>query len=207
MTVNNNMYTVQNKLTSQHKIINLSKQCFGFWLYLMSDCILFATLFAVYFIMKNNTAYGPSGQDIFQFTTVVFESIALLLSTITYTIAKISIYRKKEIQSILFLLFTLFFGLIFIIFECREFYSLILKGYGPSRSGFLSAFFTIIVTHGFHIFCGIVWILILLLQIIKFGITRIIEIRISCLGLFWHFLDIVWICIFTFVYLIGLYNV
>jgi len=204
MTVNNIINTIEIQDNSHTNTKNTSKKIFGFWLYLVSDCILFATMFSVYFVMSDSVSDGPSGKDIFKLSFVILETIFLLLSTISYGMVKILIYKKRLIYTIIALLITFIFGLIFISLELFEFYTLIIKGYGPCRSGFLSAFFTLVTTHGIHVFFGMIWILVMVFQIIKFGITQIIRIRIECLSLFWHFIDLVWICVFTFVYLIGI---
>ncbi|CAL4324496.1 cytochrome o ubiquinol oxidase subunit III [Buchnera aphidicola] len=202
MIINNLIPIVEmNKKKYINDVIE-SKKIFGFWLYLISDCILFATMFSVYFVMVNNTADGPTGKDIFKLSFILLETILLLFSTISYGLVKISVYQNRLMNTVIFLFITFFFGLGFIGLEFFEFYSLIKKGYGPSRSGFLSAFFTLVATHGIHVFFGVFWVLVMICQIIKFGISKTTYIRILCLGLFWHFLDLVWICLFTFVYLI-----
>lgn len=204
MTVNNIINTIEIKNNSHINTTTESKKIFGFWLYLVSDCILFATMFSVYFVMSDNISDGPSGKDIFKLSFVVLETIFLLLSTVSYGMVKILVYRKKLIHTIIALLITFIFGLSFISLELFEFYTLIIKGYGPFRSGFLSAFFTLVAMHGIHVFFGMIWILVMICQIMTFGITHIMRIRIACLSLFWHFIDLVWICVFTFVYLIGI---
>lgn len=202
MIINNLIPIIEmNKKKYSNDVIE-SKKIFGFWLYLISDCILFATMFSVYFVMVNNISDGPIGKDIFKLSFILSETILLLFSTISYGMVKISVHQKRLMNTVIFLFITFFFGLGFIGLEFFEFYSLIIKGYGPSRSGFLSALFTLVGAHGIHVFFGIIWVLVMICQIIKFGISKITHIRIVCLGLFWHFLDLVWICLFTFVYLI-----
>ncbi|HXK00532.1 MAG TPA: cytochrome o ubiquinol oxidase subunit III [Buchnera sp. (in: enterobacteria)] len=204
MTVNNMINTITIKENTSINTTTESKKIFGFWLYLVSDCILFATMFSVYFVMVDNISDGPSRKDIFKLSSVVLETIFLLLSTISYGTVKILVYKERFLYTIIALLITFIFGLSFISLEFFELHTLIIKGFGPNRSGFLSAFFTLIVMHGLHVFFGMIWILVIIFQIIKFGITKIMRIRIVCLSLFWHFIDLVWICVFTFVYLIGI---
>ncbi|WP_343190228.1 cytochrome o ubiquinol oxidase subunit III [Buchnera aphidicola (Mollitrichosiphum nigrofasciatum)] len=178
------------------------KKILGFWFYLMSDCIIFATLFAVYAVMVNNVALGPSGVEIFKLPLVVLETIILLISSFTYGIFLVFIIKKKK-NILLFLFLTFFLGIVFCGLELYEFYTLIQENYGPYTSGFLSAFFALIGMHGIHVIVGLVWILVMVYQILFFGINKLIFGRLMCLGLFWHFLDILWIFIFTFVYLFG----
>ncbi|XBC38612.1 MAG: cytochrome o ubiquinol oxidase subunit III [Buchnera aphidicola (Melaphis rhois)] len=183
--------------------ISWSNKLFGFWLYLMSDCIVFATLFSVYMVMKDNVANGPSGPDIFNFPVVILESLLLLFSSFSYSFIFLEIKKCNKIKFIFWLIITFLLGLIFLILEIFELYSFIQKGYSPSRSGFLSAFFTLLSVHGIHVFSALIWILVMIKQIKKFGITREVYTKVCCLSLFWHFLDIIWIFVFSEVYLIG----
>jgi len=176
---------------------------FGFWIYLMSDCILFATLFATYAVLVNNTAGGPSGKDIFDLHFVLIETFLLLFSSITYGIAIISMNKGNKDQINLWLTLTFLLGLSFVTMEIFEFHELIIKGYGPDRSAFLSSFFALVATHGIHVSAGLFWIIIMIIQIIKRGLSIINQTKLMCLSLFWHFLDIIWICVFTIVYLLG----
>ena len=180
-----------------------SNKIFGFWIYLMSDCIIFATLFATYGVMVNNIAGGPAGKDIFELPFVLVETALLLLSSITYGMAVINMNKGSKSAVNSWLALTFLFGLGFIAMEIYEFHHLIAEGFGPQRSGFLSAFFTLVGTHGLHVTSGLVWMLILMYQISKRGLTATNRTRILCLSLFWHFLDVVWICVFTIVYLMG----
>lgn len=176
---------------------------FGFWIYLMSDCILFASLFATYAVLVNGTAGGPSGKDIFELPFVLVETFCLLFSSITYGFAMLGMNKgnKAAVNGWLFL--TFLFGLGFIGMELYEFHHLIAEGYGPQRSGFLSGFFALVATHGLHVTCGLIWILIMMVQVSRRGLTEVNKTRLMCLSLFWHFLDVVWICVFTVVYLMG----
>ncbi|MGY3096922.1 cytochrome o ubiquinol oxidase subunit 3 [Pantoea agglomerans] len=180
-----------------------SNKVFGFWIYLMSDCIIFATLFATYAVMVNNTAGGPAGKDIFELPFVLVETALLLLSSITYGMAVISMNKEQKGAVIGWLALTFLFGLGFIGMEIYEFHHLIAEGFGPDRSGFLSGFFTLVGTHGLHVTSGLIWMLVLMFQISKRGLNATNRTRIMCLSLFWHFLDVVWICVFTVVYLMG----
>ena len=180
-----------------------ANKVFGFWIYLMSDCIIFATLFATYAVMVNNTAGGPAGKDIFELPFVLVETALLLLSSITYGMAVIAMNNQNKGSVISWLALTFLFGAGFIGMEIYEFHHLIKEGFGPDRSGFLSAFFTLVGTHGLHVTSGLIWMAVLMFQISKRGLTESNRTRIMCLSLFWHFLDVVWICVFTVVYLMG----
>ncbi|WP_130834229.1 cytochrome o ubiquinol oxidase subunit III [[Erwinia] mediterraneensis] len=180
-----------------------ANKIFGFWIYLMSDCIIFATLFATYAVMVNSTAGGPAGKDIFELPFVLVETALLLLSSITYGMAVISMNHDNKGAVNGWLALTFLFGLGFICMEIYEFHHLIAEGFGPDRSGFLSGFFTLVGTHGLHVTSGLIWMLVLMYQIAKRGLTSTNRTRILCLSLFWHFLDVVWICVFTVVYLMG----
>ncbi|CAX58532.1 MULTISPECIES: cytochrome o ubiquinol oxidase subunit III [Erwiniaceae] len=180
-----------------------ANKVFGFWIYLMSDCIIFATLFATFGVMVNSTAGGPAGKDIFELPFVLGETALLLLSSITYGFAVISMNKGSKGSVISWLMLTFLFGAGFIAMEIYEFHHLIMEGFGPQRSGFLSAFFTLVGTHGLHVTSGLIWMAVLMYQVSKRGLTPTNRTRILCLSLFWHFLDVVWICVFTIVYLMG----
>mgnify|MGYP006184567567 FL=1 len=175
----------------------------GFWLYLMTDCILFASLFATYAVLSGSFAGGPSGHDIFQLDFVAVETLFLLLSSITFGFAMLKMFDGKKAGVLGWLAVTFLFGAGFIAMEIYEFHHLIAEGFGPQRSGFLSAFFALVGTHGLHVTAGLIWMAIMMYQINKHGITPTAKTRMSCLSLFWHFLDVVWICVFTVVYLMG----
>jgi len=176
---------------------------YGFWIYLMTDCILFASIFAIYAVLVNNVAGGPSGHDIFELPYVLGETACLLLSSITYGFAMLAMHKGNKSGVLGWLFVTFLFGLGFIGMEVNEFHLLISEGYGPNRSGFLSAFFTLVGTHGLHVTSGLIWMAILMYQVSKNGLTSTNQTRLSMLSLFWHFLDVVWICVFTVVYLMG----
>ncbi|MDF3031759.1 MAG: cyoC [Moraxellaceae bacterium] len=175
----------------------------GFWLYLMSDCLIFACLFAVYGVLGRSYAGGPTGAELFDLKLVAVNTAMLLLSSITYGFAMIAML-KRNVRGVLgWLAVTGLFGLAFVGIELYEFAHLIHQGAGPQRSAFLSAFFALVATHGLHVSFGIVWLVVLMLQVRKLGLTGPNQRRLVCLSMFWHFLDVVWIGVFTFVYLMG----
>jgi cytochrome o ubiquinol oxidase subunit III len=176
---------------------------FGFWLYLMTDCILFASVFATYAVLFMNTAGGVSGKDIFELDFVLVETFALLLSSITYGFAMIAAHKGNKGGTIRWLIATFLLGAVFISMEVYEFHHLIAAGHGPSGSAFLSAFFALVGMHGLHVAAGMLWMIVMILEVNRRGLAPRTMTRLSCLSLFWHFLDIVWICVFTVVYLMG----
>ncbi|HEX7640897.1 MAG TPA: cytochrome o ubiquinol oxidase subunit III [Burkholderiaceae bacterium] len=175
----------------------------GFWLYLMSDCLIFACLFATYAVLGRNYAGGPTGAEIFELPIVGLNTSLLLLSSITYGFAMLEMYKKNLGTTMVWLVVTGLFGAGFIFFEVSEFVHLIAEGAGPQRSGFLTSFFALVGTHGLHVSFGLVWLVTLLFQLKKHGLTAANKRRLMCLSLFWHFLDLIWIGVFTFVYLMG----
>ncbi|QXG26566.1 cytochrome o ubiquinol oxidase subunit III [Pseudomonas viridiflava] len=180
-----------------------SMSVFGFWIYLMTDCILFATLFAGYAVLRDSVAGGPSTVDIFELPYVLTETMLLLFSSITYGYAMLAMNRDDRTGVLRWLGVTFLLGAAFIAMEINEFHHLIQQGYGPDRSGFLTAFFTLVGTHGAHVLTGLVWMVVLMWQVHSRGLTTVHATRLSCLSLFWHFLDVVWICVFTVVYILG----
>ena len=175
----------------------------GFWIYLMSDCLIFACLFATYAVLGRNYAGGPTGAQIFELPMVGLNTALLLFSSITYGFAMLMMQKKDLPVTMIWLVITGLFGAGFIYLELSEFTHLILEGAGPQRSGFLTSFFALVGTHGLHVSFGIVWLIVLLFQLKKHGITPANQRRLMCLSMFWHFLDVVWIGVFTFVYLMG----
>jgi cytochrome o ubiquinol oxidase subunit 3 len=175
----------------------------GFWLYLMSDCLIFAILFATYAVLGRSYAAGPSGADLFDLPVVATNTALLLLSSITYGFAMIGMQSGNKRAVLAWLAITGVFGLGFLSLELSEFAHLIHEGAGPGRSAFLSSFFTLVGTHGLHVTFGCVWLVTLMAQVAKFGLTRENKRRLVCLSMFWHFLDVVWIGVFTIVYLMG----
>ncbi|MBK4714573.1 MULTISPECIES: cytochrome o ubiquinol oxidase subunit III [Tenebrionibacter/Tenebrionicola group] len=180
-----------------------ANKIFGFWIYLMSDCIIFACLFATYAVLVNGTAGGPTGKDIFELPFVLVETFLLLFSSITYGMAVIAMNNNNQSKVLTWLALTFLFGAGFIGMEIYEFHKLIAEGYGPDRSGFLSAFFTLVGTHGLHVTSGLIWMAVMMYQVSRRGLTSTNRTRLMCLSLFWHFLDVVWICVFSVVYLMG----
>ena len=176
---------------------------FGFWIYIMSDCILFASIFATYAVLCHNYAGGPTGKEIFELPYVLTETFLLLFSSVTYGMAMLALTSAKRAQVLLWLAITFLFGIGFVGMEIHEFGHLIAEGHGPDKSAFLSAFFTLVGTHGLHVTCGLIWMAFMMFQVARGGLGGSIKRRLTCLSLFWHFLDIVWICVFTVVYLMG----
>ncbi|HUI69403.1 MAG TPA: cytochrome o ubiquinol oxidase subunit III [Spirochaetia bacterium] len=180
-----------------------SIRLFGFWVYLMSDCILFASLFVTFAVLHTSYAGGPTGKDIFALPGVLVETICLLTSSFTCGLANVAMKRGVRTGVMGWLAATFLLGAAFVCLEASEFGRLILEGSGPGRSAFLSAFFTLVSTHGLHVTCGLLWMAVLVVRIARKGLNAVTSTRFMMLSLFWHFLDIVWICVFTFVYLIG----
>jgi cytochrome o ubiquinol oxidase subunit 3 len=175
----------------------------GFWLYLMSDCLVFASLFAAYGVLGRNYAGGPSGADLFDLRLVAINTSLLLLSSITYGFAVIAMARNRRPTTLIWLALTGLLGAGFVGIELHEFAHLIEEGNGPQRSAFLSSFFALVGTHGLHVSFGIVWLVTLMIQITKHNLIAANKRRLMCLSMFWHFLDVIWIGVFTFVYLMG----
>ncbi|WP_024275028.1 cytochrome o ubiquinol oxidase subunit III [Hyphomicrobium sp. B1] len=175
----------------------------GFWLYLMSDCLIFAVLFATYGVLGGNFAAGPSPKDLFDLPLVAVNTSMLLFSSITYGFAVLEMQKNRKQGMLMWLAITMAFGAAFIGIELFEFTHMILEGATPQRSAFLSSFFTLVGTHGLHVTFGIIWMITLMVQVTRFGLNEPNKRRILCLSMFWHFLDVVWIGVFTFVYLMG----
>ena len=176
----------------------------GFWIYLMSDALLFASLFASFGVLSSSYAGGPTPQEIFALPLVALNTAILLVSSITFGFAMLAMEVGKVRSTQLWLLVTALLGASFVGIELYEFTELIHEGATPQRSGFLSAFFTLVGTHGLHVSTGIVWIFVMLAQLGQRGLIVENKRRLLCLGMFWHFLDVVWIGVFTFVYLLGM---
>jgi cytochrome o ubiquinol oxidase subunit III len=179
-----------------------SESVFGFWAYLMTDCVLFASLFAAFAMFALQTAGGPTPKQLFDLTDVGYETALLLMSSLTFGFAMISAHHRKQPMVLAWLGVTFLLGAGFLYLELHEFAHLIAEGAGPNRSAFWSAFFTLVGTHGLHVTFGMIWMLVLMVQmVLKTGTDERRMRRLACLSLFWHFLDIVWICVFSFVYL------
>jgi cytochrome o ubiquinol oxidase subunit 3 len=180
------------------------QRAFGFWLYLMSDAIIFSLLFATYAVMARNNAGGPTANTLFSLPNAFTETMLLLFSSITFGLATLAMKSGEKERMLSWLAVTFLLGLGFVGLEIREFHGMVRAGAGPDRSGFLSAFFTLVGTHGLHVTFGLIWILIMTSQVIIKGLTVPVTSRFLRLGLFWHFLDIIWIGIFSIVYLPGI---
>ena len=176
---------------------------FGFWLYIMSDLVLFGALFASYVVLRHNYAGGPTGRDLFHLPYAFAETMLLLVSSATYGLAMLDMYNKRRDRVLLWLAITFLLGLGFLAMEIHEFHGLVLEGNGPGRSGFLSAFFTLVGTHGSHVTCGLIWMAVMIAQIFSKGLSVPVQSKLLRLSIFWHFLDIVWVGVFTIVYLTG----
>jgi cytochrome o ubiquinol oxidase subunit III len=175
----------------------------GFWIYLMSDCILFAALFATYSVLGREFAGGPTGRDLFNLPYVLTETLCLLASSFTYGLAMVAMKARSRGDVLGYLLITFMLGLTFVGLEVNEFVRMIGEGSGPDRSAFLSSFFTLVSTHGLHVTAGLVWMAVMMVQVGRRGLNATNSTRLMCLSLFWHFLDIVWIGVFSIVYLMG----
>jgi len=181
-----------------------SSTMLGFWIYLMSDCLIFAMLFATYGVLGTSYAGGPGPRDLFDLPLVAVNTSMLLFSSITYGFAMLSMADGKVRGTQGWLAITGVFGLAFLGIELYEFSHLIHEGAGPQRSAFLSSFFTLVGTHGLHVTFGLIWLVTLMVQVARRGLIPANRRRLMCLSLFWHFLDVIWIGVFTFVYLMGM---
>lgn len=180
-----------------------STTLYGFWVYLMTDVVLFASLFAAFAVLRNNTFGGPGGRELFSLPYVLAETLILLTSSFTYGMGLLAAQAGRRRAAGLALLVTFALGAAFLGLEAHEFAGLVHDGSGPGRSGFLSSFFTLVGTHGLHITAGLIWMAVMMIRLWRSGLSRHNLRRLSMLGLFWHFLDVIWIFIFTIVYLVG----
>ena len=186
------------ELTEVHE-----RKMLGFWIYLMTDCVLFAGLFATFAVLRGNTFGGPSGAEIFDLPYILVETMLLLTSSFTAGLAIIGSERGLKRQSIIWLGMTFLLGAAFLAMELYEFHNLVSEGHSWSTSAFLSSYFTLVGTHGLHIAVGLLWLGVLIFRLWRFNFKKTDLNRLALFSLFWHFLDIVWIFIFTIVYLIG----
>ncbi|MBH9538019.1 cytochrome o ubiquinol oxidase subunit III [Novosphingopyxis sp. YJ-S2-01] len=181
-----------------------SSTMLGFWLYLMSDCLIFAMLFATYGVLGTSYAGGPGPKELFELPLIALNTAMLLFSSITYGFAMLEMVEGRRGRMQAWLAITGLFGLAFLGIEMYEFTHLIMEGATPQRSAFLSSFFILVGTHGLHVTFGVIWLVTLMVQVQKKGLIAANQRRLMCLSLFWHFLDVIWIGVFTFVYLMGM---
>lgn len=183
------------------------KTLLGFWIYLMTDIVLFATLFATFLILRDNTYGGPGGRELFSLPFVLLETIVLLTSSFTAGLGLLAAHKGSKQAVLAWFGVTFALGAAFLGLELYEFTELVHEGHSWTASAFLSSFFTLVGTHGLHITAGLIWMLVVMWQIFKKGLLPSVMRRLTMLSLFWHFLDIIWIFIFTVVYLIGVISV
>jgi cytochrome o ubiquinol oxidase subunit III len=176
---------------------------FGFWIFILSDMVMFSALFATYAVLQGNTAGGPTGAELFNLRNVFIETMCLLLSSYTCGLGALSAERRQPARFLIFSAFTFVLGAAFLFIEATEFARMVEIGAGPSRSGFLSAFFTLVGMHGLHVTSGLIALVYLSAQVIAEGLQAAVLRRLLCWSLFWHALDIVWVGVFTLVYLMG----
>lgn len=181
----------------------MSKGHIGFWIYLMSDMVLFSALFATFIILRNATNGGVTGHDIFDLPYILIETIALLISSVTSGIAYLAAQTRKTHLFLGMMLLTIALGLLFVIMELTEFHGLVTDGHSWTASAFLSSYFTLVGTHGLHISVGLLWAITMVVVTVKRGLNDDMIRKIGLFSLFWHFLDLIWIFIFTIVYLMG----
>jgi len=174
---------------------------FGFWLFLLSDIVIFGALFAAYAVLSGETAGGPGGPQLFDKGHVFVETACLLASSVTCGFALMGAQRSERRSTYLWLAATFLLGALFLALEVSEFRSMLERGAGPSRSAFLSGFFALVGTHGLHVTAGLAWLVVMVLQIATLGFLPMVSRRLLCFALFWHALDIVWVGVFTIVYL------
>jgi cytochrome o ubiquinol oxidase subunit 3 len=175
----------------------------GFWMYLMSDCLIFAVLFATFGVLGTSYAAGPTPHELFDLPLVALNTAMLLFSSITYGFAMLAMEKDRIRATQVWLAVTGLFGAAFLGIELYEFSHMIHEGATPQTSAFLSSFFTLVGTHGLHVFFGLIWLVVLMIQVGQRGLIAANRRRLQCLSMFWHFLDVVWIGVFTFVYLLG----
>jgi cytochrome o ubiquinol oxidase subunit 3 len=176
---------------------------YGFWIFLLSDIIMFSAVFAAYAVLSAQTAGGPSGRDLFSLRNAAIETVCLLLSSYTCGLAALSIETRRTSSFFLFAAATFLFGALFLGLELTEFAAMVDKGAGPSRSAFLSGFFSLVGLHGAHVTAGLLWLVFLVTQVAVKGRRDFVLRRFHCFSLFWHALDIIWVAVLTLVYLMG----
>ncbi|HVV39638.1 MAG TPA: cytochrome o ubiquinol oxidase subunit III [Nitrobacter sp.] len=176
---------------------------YGFWIFLLSDMVMFSCFFATFAVLSKQTAGGPSGAELFDLKSVAIETVCLLLSSFTCGMASIAADVRNRFWFQLAMAVTCLLGVAFLFIEVREFANLVARDAGPTRSAFLSAFFTLVGCHGLHVSAGILWLLTMMAQVVAKGFRADIQRRIICFALFWHALDIIWVAVFSVVYLLG----
>jgi cytochrome o ubiquinol oxidase subunit III len=191
------------RITLQHHHHTDAADIFGFWIYILSDCVLFAAIFATYAVLYQNVFGGPGIKELSSLPYIFAETMLLLCSSFTYGLSMLALYKNKMRTVLTWLAVTFMLGAAFVVMELNEFVHLYLEGHDWQASAALSAFFTLVGTHGLHVTTGLFWMLLLGVQLLCWGITPVIGKRLTYLGLFWAFLDIVWIFVFTIVYLMG----
>jgi cytochrome o ubiquinol oxidase subunit 3 len=198
-----NLHAVNMEHHDEHHHDEADKNLFGFWLYIMTDCILFSMIFATYIVLHKHVYGGQTAKELFSMPFVLKETLILLTSSFTYGLAMLGANKQKSKVVLFWLLVTFVLGAAFIAMELHEFTSLYHEGNSWSRSAFLSSFFTLVGTHGLHVTAGLIWMIVVMLQVLVNGVTPKVHSKLAILSLFWHFLDIVWIFVFTIVYLMG----
>ena len=176
---------------------------YGFWIFLLSDFVLFSGLFAAYAVLSDQTAGGPTGAELFNLRNVFIETMCLLFSSYTCGLGALSAERRQQGHFLIFAALSFLLGAAFLVIESTEFAGMVSKGAGPSRSAFLSGFFTLVGTHGVHVTGGLLWLVYMVAQVVAKGLRPHVLRRLLCWSLFWHALDIVWVGVFTLVYLMG----
>jgi cytochrome o ubiquinol oxidase subunit 3 len=176
---------------------------YGFWLFIVSDIVMFSGLFAAYAVLSGRVADGPSGNDLFDLRRVFIETMCLLLSSYTCGLGALSAERRQQDRYLIFAALTFVLGAVFLYIEISEFVGMVSRGAGPSRSAFLSAFFTLVGMHGAHVTAGLLWLVYMVAQVVAKGLRPHVLRRLLCFSLFWHALDIIWIGVITVVYLMG----
>jgi cytochrome o ubiquinol oxidase subunit III len=176
---------------------------YGFWIFLLSDIVMFSAFFAAYAVLAHATAGGPSGAQLFNQSSVAIETACLLASSYTCGLMSMAIGSRRYAATYLAAVVTFVLGACFLALEVREFAGMIAMGAGPQRSAFLSSFFTLVGCHGLHVTVGLVWLVVMMAQVAVMGLSKTVERRLLCFSLFWHALDIVWVWLFTVVYLMG----
>ncbi|HEX4617035.1 MAG TPA: cytochrome o ubiquinol oxidase subunit III [Stellaceae bacterium] len=179
---------------------------YGFWIFILSDIVMFSGLFAAYAVLSGNTAGGPTGSELFNLRNVFIETMCLLFSSYTCGLGALSAERRQPDRFLIFAALTFLLGASFLFIEISEFAGMVAKGAGPSRSAFLSGFFTLVGTHGAHVTGGLIWLVYMVAQVVAKGLRPHVLRRLLCWSLFWHALDIVWVGVFTLVYLMGDYQ-